>query len=209
MGNAEYMGPVSTTPDTMHLMILVSLAAAAAAAPQIVPYEHVEIEAEPYIHEEIEAEPYVHIEPELTPEALGVITRNIQAAPVAAPVQFAAPAVQQQFVPAQVVPQQFAAAPVAAGVWSGTRLNNLGQGVACRAVEEPQAAAPVVAETRQVVPQQFVPQQQFFAQQQFLPQQQFFAQQQFLPQQFAAPAVQARFNGACVNSLGAAVPCSQ
>merc|ERR1712088_328250 len=108
---------VSTTPDTMHLMILVSLAAAA-TAPQIVPYEHVEIEAEPYIHQEIEAEPYVHIEPELTPEALGVITRNIPAAvaPVAAPVQFAAPAVQQQFVPAQVA--QVAAAPVAAGVWS-------------------------------------------------------------------------------------------
>merc|ERR1711981_59347 len=150
MGNAEYMGPVSTTPDTMHLMILVSLAAAASAAPQIVPYEH----------EEIEAEPYVHIEPELTPEALGVITRTIPAAvaPVAAPVQFAAPA----------VPQQFAAAPVAAGVWSGTCLNNLGQGVAWRAVEEPQVAAPVVAATRQ----QFVPQQQFFAQQQFVPQQQ-------------------------------------
>merc|ERR1712072_488520 len=148
------------------------MGAAASAAPQIVPYEHVEIEAEPY----------VHIEPELTPEALGVITRNIPAAaaPVAAPVQFAAPAVQQQFVPAQVA--QIAAAPVAAGVWSGTCLNNLGQGVACRAVEEPQVAAPVVAETRQFVPQQ-----------QFLPQQQFFAQQQFLPQQFAAPAVQARF----------------
>merc|ERR1712072_1365744 len=186
--------------------ILVSLAAAASAAPQIVPYEHVEIEAEPYIHREIEAEPYVHIEPELTPEALGVITRNIPAAaaPVAAPVQFAAPAVQQQFVPAQVA--QIAAAPVAAGVWSGTCLNNLGQGVACRAVEEPQVAAPVVAATRQ----QIVPQQQFFAQQQFVPQQQFFAQQQFVqPQQFAAPAVQARFNGVCINNLGAAVPCSQ
>merc|ERR1719361_3135898 len=138
----------------MHLMILVSLAAAASAAPQIVPYEHVEIEAEPYIHQEIEAEPYVHIEPELTPEALGVINRNIPAAvaPVAAPVQFAAPAVQQQFVPAQVAqvaPQQFAAAPVAAGVWTGTCLNNLGQGVACRAVEQPQVAAPVVPATRQ------------------------------------------------------------
>merc|ERR1711971_759357 len=171
------MGPVSTTPDTMHLMILVSLAAAATAAPQIVPYEHVEIEAEPYIHQEIEAEPYVHIEPELTQEALGVIVRNSQ--PAVAPVQFAAPAVQQQFVPAQiaqvaqVAPQQF-------------------------------AAAPVVAATRQ---QQFLPQQQFFAQQQFFPQQ--FAQQQFAPQQFAAPAVQARFNGACINNLGAAVPCSQ
>merc|ERR1712072_1005038 len=179
------MGPVSTTPDTMHLMILVSLAAAASAAPQIVPYEHEEIEAEPYIHEEIEAEPYVHIEPELTPEALGVIVRNQPAAaPVAAPVQFSAPAIQQQFVP-----QQFAAAPVAAGVWSGACINNLGQGVACRAVEQPQVAAPVVA------PRQFVPQQQFFA--------------QVAPQQFAAPAVQAVWNGACINNLGAAVPCSQ
>merc|ERR1712088_1100887 len=113
--------PVSTTPDTMHLMILVSLAAAASAAPQIVPYEHVEIAAEPYIHEEIEAEPYVHIEPELSPEALGIINRN---KPAAAPVV--------------VAPQQFAAAAVAAGVWTGTCVNNLGQGVACRAVEEPQ-----------------------------------------------------------------------
>merc|ERR1711863_178930 len=175
------MGPVTTAPDTMHLMILASLAAAASAAPQIVPYQHVEIEAEPYIHEEIEAEPYVHIEPELTPEALGIINRN---QPAAAPVQFAAPAVQQQFVP-----QQFAAAPVAAGVWSGACVNNLGQGVACRAVEQPQVAAPVVA------PRQFVPQQQFFA--------------KVAPQQFAAPAVQAVFNGVCINNLGAAVPCSQ
>merc|ERR1739848_420457 len=175
------MGPVSTAPDTMHLMILVSLAAAASAAPQIVPYEHVEIAAEPYIHEEIEAEPYVHIEPELTSEALGIINRNKPAAaPVVAPQQFAAPAVQQQFIPAQVAPQQFAAAPVAAGVWTGTCVNNLGQGVACRSVEEPQVAAPVVA-TRQ-----FVPQQQFVA-----------------PQQFAAPAaVQASFNGVCINNLG-------
>merc|ERR1719251_503444 len=156
-------------------MILVSLAAAASAAPQIVPYEHVEIEAEPY----------VHIEPELTPEALGIITRNQPApAPVVAPVQFSAPAVQQQFVP-----QQFAAAPVAAGVWRGACVNHLGQGVACRAVE-PQVAAPVVAPR-----QQFVPQQQFFA--------------QLAPQQFAAPAVQAVWNGACINNLGAAVPCSQ
>merc|ERR1712172_226548 len=207
------MGPVSTTPDTMHLMILVSLAAAATASPQIVPYEHVEIAAEPYIHQEIEAEPYVHIEPELTPADLGVINRNLPAAaaPVVAPVQFAAPAVQQQFVPAQVAPQQFASAPVAAGLWSGTCINNLGQGVACRAVEQPQVAAPVVATTRQ----QFVPQQQFVAQQQFVPQQQFFGQQffgQVAPQQFAAPAaaaVQAAFSGVCVNSVGAAVPCSQ
>ena len=100
---------------TKYFQILVSLAAAASAAPQIVPYEHVEIEAEPYIHEEIEAEPYVHIEPELTPEALGIITRNQPApAPVVAPVQFSAPAVQQQFVP-----QQFAAAPVAAAADPG------------------------------------------------------------------------------------------
>merc|ERR1712223_2357318 len=186
---------VSTAPDTMHLMILVSLAAAASAAPQIVPYVHEEIAAEPYIHEEIEAEPYVHIEPELSPEALGIITRNKPAAApvVVAPQQFAAPAVQQQLVPAQVAPQQFAAAPVAAGVWTGTCVNNLGHGVACRAVEEPQVAAPVVA-TRQ-----FVPQQQFFAQQQFV-----------APQQSAAPAaVQAPFNGVCINNLGAAVPCSQ
>merc|ERR1719251_555530 len=159
----------------MHLMILVSLAAAASAAPQIVPYEHVEIEAEPYIH----------IEPELTPEALGVIIRNQPAAaPVAAPVQFSAPAIQQQFAP-----QQFAAAPVAAGVWSGACVNHLGQGVACRA-QEPQVAAPVVAPR-----QQFVPQQQFFA--------------KLAPQQFAAPAVQAVWNGVCINNLGAAVPCSQ
>merc|ERR1711953_61802 len=124
---------------------------------------------------EIEAEPYVHIEPELTPEALGVIVRNQPAAaPVAAPVQFSAPAIQQQFAP-----QQFAAAPVAAGVWSGACVNHLGQGVACRA-QEPQVAAPVVA-----------------------------PRQQFVPQQHAAPAVQARFNGACLNNLGAAVPCSQ
>merc|ERR1719384_1341254 len=80
----------------MHLMILVSLAAATSAAPQIVPYEHVEIPAEPYVHNE----------PELTPEALGVIDRsNLRTAPVAAPQQFAAP-VQQQFVPQQ---QQFVA----------------------------------------------------------------------------------------------------
>merc|ERR1719195_1760090 len=86
-------------------MILVSLAAATSAAPQIVPDEHVEIPAEPYIHEEVAAEPYVHIEPELTPEALGVIDRsNLRTAP-AAPQQFAAP-VQQQFVPQQ---QQFVA----------------------------------------------------------------------------------------------------
>merc|ERR1711878_57480 len=103
---------VTHTPVIMHLMILVSLAAATSAAPQIVPYQHVEIPAEPYIHEEVAAEPYVHIEPELTPEALGVIDRsNLRTAPVAPPQQFAGP-VQ--------------------GVWTGTCLNNLGEGVPCR-----------------------------------------------------------------------------
>merc|ERR1719510_335066 len=104
----------------MHLMILVSLAAAASAAPQIVPYEHVEIAADPYVHEE----------PELSDLALGIINRNkpeaVPAAVAVAPQQFAAPVA--------VAPQQFAApvaAPVA-GVWTGTCLNNLGQGVACR-----------------------------------------------------------------------------
>ena len=123
--------------------ILVSLAAAASAAPQIVPYEHVEIAAEPYVHQEIPAEPYVHEEPELTPEALGIINRNKPApAPVVAPQQFAAP-VQQQFVVAQqpqqflpqqqlfAQPQQFAAQPVQ-GVWNGNCINNLGEGVPCR-----------------------------------------------------------------------------
>merc|ERR1712226_668331 len=116
------MGPVTTAPVTMHLMILVSLAAAASASPQIVPYEHVEIAAEPYVHEEIEALPYVHEEPELSDLALGIINRNKpETVPAAAPV------VPQQFAaPVAVAPQQFA------GVWTGTCLNNLGQGVACR-----------------------------------------------------------------------------
>merc|ERR1711976_685377 len=122
---------VSHTPDTMHLMILVSLAAAASAAPQIVPYEHVEIPAEPYVHQEVAAEPYVHEEPELSPEALGIIDRSKPKVAVA-PQQFAAP-VQQQFIPQQQLfaqPQQFAA-PVQ-GVWTGTCINNLGEGVPCR-----------------------------------------------------------------------------
>merc|ERR1712061_760640 len=122
---------VTHTPVIMHLMILVSLAAATSAAPQIVPYEHVEIPAEPYIHEEGAAEPYVHIEPELTPEALGVIDRsNLRTAP-AAPQQFVPQ--QQQFLPQQQLfaqPQQFAG-PVQ-GVWTGTCLHNLGEGVPCR-----------------------------------------------------------------------------
>merc|ERR1712170_179434 len=72
--------------DIMHFLILASLAAATSAAPQIVPYDHVEIPAEPYVHQEIPAEPYVHQEPELTPEALGIINRSQrpQAAPTAA-----------------------------------------------------------------------------------------------------------------------------
>merc|ERR1712045_273100 len=127
------MGLVTHIPVIMHLMILVSLAAATSAAPQIVPYQHVEIPAEPYIHEEVAAEPYVHIEPKLTPEALGVIDRsNLRTAPAAAPQQFAAPE-QQQFLPQQQLfaqPQQFAG-PVQ-GVWTGTCLNNLGEGVPCR-----------------------------------------------------------------------------
>merc|ERR1711981_620184 len=189
MGNAEYMGPVPTTPDNMHLMILVSLAAAASAAPQIVPYEHVEIEAEPYVHEEIEALPYIHEEPELSALSLGIINRNKPAvAPVAvAPQQFAAPVAPQQFAaPVAVAPQQFAA-PVA-GVWAGSCINNLGQGVPCRA--EAQAAQV------QAPQQQFVPQAQAFAQQQFVQ-----------PRQVAQVALP--WNGACINHLGAAVPCSQ
>merc|ERR1740128_683197 len=123
----------------MHLMILVSLAAAASAAPQIVPYVHEEVAAEPYIHQEVEAEPYVHYEPELSPLALGIVR------PPAAPQQFAAPVQQQQFVQQQFAPQQFAqpqfapqqfapSAPAgyANGAWTGGCLNNLGEGVPCR-----------------------------------------------------------------------------
>merc|ERR1719394_638581 len=98
----------------MQLLIFVSLAAAAFAAPQIVPY----------VHEEIPAEPYVHIEPEISPLALGIVRPN--AAP-AAPQQFAAPA-QQQFVPQQ----QFAQPQLANGAWAGGCYNNLGEGVPCR-----------------------------------------------------------------------------
>merc|ERR1739838_8700 len=104
------MGSVYTTlSTTMHLMILVSLAAAASAAPQIVPYVHEEVAAEPYIHQEVEAEPYVHYEPELSPLALGIVRLN------AAPQQFAQP----QFAPA-------APAGYANGAWTGGCYNNLG-----------------------------------------------------------------------------------
>merc|ERR1719209_2708165 len=116
----------------MHLMILVSLAAAASAAPQIVPYVHEEVPAEPYIHQEVEAEPYVHYEPEISPLALGIVRPNAApqqfAAPVA-PQQFAAPVQQQQFVPQQFAQPQFApAAPAgyANGAWTGGCYNNLG-----------------------------------------------------------------------------------
>merc|ERR1712117_307217 len=130
----------STTWATiMHAIIFATLVCAAYSLPQIVPYVHEEVAAEPYIHEEIEAEPYVHIEPEISPLALGIVRPN------AAPQQFAAPVQQQQFVPQQqfvaqqqfipqqqlfAQPQQFAA-PVQ-GVWTGTCLNNLGEGVPCR-----------------------------------------------------------------------------
>ena len=56
--------------------VFLAVLATAMAAPQIVPYQHVEIPAEPYIHQEIAAEPYVHIEPALTPEALGQVGRE-------------------------------------------------------------------------------------------------------------------------------------
>merc|ERR1712106_908941 len=114
---------VTTTPPTMQFMILVSLAATAFAAPQILPYVHEEVAAEPYIHQEVEAEPYVHYEPELSPLALGVVRPS------------AAPATPQQFAPPQFAPQQFApSAPAgyANGAWTGGCLNNLGEGVPCR-----------------------------------------------------------------------------
>ena len=118
--------------------ILATLAAAATAAPQIVPYVHEEIAAEPYVHEEVAAEPYVHIEPEISQLALGIAApRQLAAAPqfatprFAAPVQpqqFAAPVQQQQFLPQQFVPTQ---AGFINGVWTGTCYNNLGAGVPC------------------------------------------------------------------------------
>merc|ERR1719422_2323313 len=138
-------------------MILASLAAVASAAPQIVPYEHVEIPAEPYIHEE----------PELDALSLGIINRNnAVAAPVAAPVAVA----PQQFA-APVAPQQFAA-PVA-GVWTGSCINNLGQGVPCRAEAQPAQAVAPQQFAAPVAPQQFIPQAQ--------------PAQAVAPQQFAAP----------------------
>merc|ERR1712021_279450 len=119
---------------TMHFLIIASLAAAASAAPQLVPYVHEEIAAEPYIHQEVAAEEYVHIEPALTAEALGQVAPGFRQAPVQqfaqqpaqqyAPQQFAQPA--QQFAP-----QQFAAPSGPVG-WAGYCINNLGEGVPCR-----------------------------------------------------------------------------
>merc|ERR1711874_224297 len=91
----------------MHAIILVTLASAATALPQIVPYVHEEIAAEPYIHQEVEAEPYVHIEPEISPLALGIVRPN-------------------------AAPQQFAQPQFAAPAWTGGCYNNLGEGVPCR-----------------------------------------------------------------------------
>ena len=138
-----YTSYIDIVTNHMLLQILVSLAAAAYAAPQIVPYVHEEVAAEPYIHQEVEAEPYVHIEPEISPLALGIIRPNAapqQFAAPAAPQQFAAPVQQQQFVQQQFAPQQFAqpqfapSAPAgyASGAWTGGCYNNLGEGVPCR-----------------------------------------------------------------------------
>merc|ERR1712072_575606 len=115
------MGVTALDYTIMHAIILVTLASAATALPQIVPYVHEEIAAEPYIHQEVEAEPYVHIEPEISPLALGIVRPN------AAPQQFAAPAAPQQF--AAPVQQQFAQPQFAAPAWTGGCYNNLGEGV--------------------------------------------------------------------------------
>merc|ERR1712106_1090504 len=107
------------------------LAAAASAAPQVVPY----------VHEEIAAEPYIHDEPSLTPEALGEVApgrRQAQQVAPSTPVQQVAP---QQFAqqpakqfaqppqqfnqPAQQFNQQFATPSGPVG-WAGYCINNLG-----------------------------------------------------------------------------------
>merc|ERR1711981_514322 len=98
-------------PPTMQSLIFLAVIATATAAPQIVPYKHVEIEALPYIHQEIAAEPYIHQEPALTLEALGEVV-------------YAAPAATG--------PTGYAAGPLAVGSWSGACTNNLGQAVPCR-----------------------------------------------------------------------------
>ena len=58
-----------------YLQILVTLAAAASATPQIVPY----------VHEEIPAEPYVHDEPEISPLSLGIVRPGASSYQQAAP----------------------------------------------------------------------------------------------------------------------------
>merc|ERR1712183_346438 len=94
-----------------HLLILLTLASAASAAPQIVPY--------------------VHLEPEISPLALGIV-RPGQAAPsyqqAASSYQQAAPSYQQ------AAPSYAPTGPVgyAAGAWTGGCYNNLGAGVPCR-----------------------------------------------------------------------------
>ena len=94
-----------------------TLAAAASAAPQIVPYVHQEVPAEPYVHQAVEAEPYVHEEPEIGPLALGLVR------PGASSYQQAAPA--PSFAPTGLV-------AYAAGPWTGGCYNSLGAGVPCR-----------------------------------------------------------------------------
>ena len=90
-----------------YFQIFASLAAAASAAPQIVPY----------VHEEIPAEPYVHEEPEISPLALGIVR------PGASSYQQAAPA--PSFAPTGPV-------GYATGPWTGGCYNSLGAGVPCR-----------------------------------------------------------------------------
>merc|ERR1719336_1918543 len=124
--------------------------------------------------------------------SLEIINRNnAVAAPVATPVAAPVAVAPQQFA-APVAPQQFAA-PVA-GVWTGSCINNLGQGVPCRAEAQPAQAVAPQQFAAPVAPKQFIPQAQVFSQQQFVQ-----------PRQVAALP----WNGACINNLGAAVPCSQ
>merc|ERR1712079_247385 len=97
---------VTHTPVIMHLMILVSLAAATAAPQQF-------------------AAP---VQQQFVPQQQQFVAQQQQ---FAAQQQFIPQ--QQQFLPQQQLfaqPQQFAG-PVQ-GVWTGTCLNNLGEGVPCR-----------------------------------------------------------------------------
>merc|ERR1712127_438385 len=104
------MGVVTRTQLTMQFLVLISLAAAAVARPQIEPYQHVEIAAEPYIHQEVAAEPYVHIEPALSPEALGNVRPGQQQ--VAPAQQYYQQQPQQQYYqPAPVQQTGYATGP--------------------------------------------------------------------------------------------------